>query len=65
VPKPGVVLGGDPLSGSSSKGLILDMHASPLGRPFEVSLRGELPSTDLVSVGKEAVELRTGYPSET
>jgi hypothetical protein len=38
--KPGVVLGGDPLSGSSSKGVILDMHASPLKRPFEVSLRG-------------------------
>jgi hypothetical protein len=29
VPEPGIVLGGDPMSGSSSKGLILDMHTSP------------------------------------
>jgi hypothetical protein len=64
VPEPDVVLGGDPLSGWSSKGLILDLHASPVGRPFKVSLREGPPSTDLVSAGKEVVELRTGYPSE-
>jgi hypothetical protein len=52
VPKLGVVLGGDPLSESSSKVLILDMHTSPLGRPFEVSLRGGLPSIGLVSAGR-------------
>jgi hypothetical protein len=64
VPNPGVVLGNDPLSGSSSKGLILDMHTSPLERRFEVYLRGAPPSTDLVDAGKEVVELRMGYPSE-
>jgi hypothetical protein len=57
VPEPGVVLAGDPLSYSSSKGLILDMHASLLRRIFKVSLRGGPPSTDLVSVGMEAVEV--------
>jgi hypothetical protein len=64
VPELDVVLGGDPLSGSSSKGLILDLHASPVERPFDVSLREGLPSTDLVGTGKEVVQLRTGYPSE-
>ena len=59
-----MVLGGDPLSGSSSKGLILDMNASTFGRPFEVSLRGGSPSVDLVGMGKEAIELRMSYPSE-
>jgi hypothetical protein len=65
VPEQGVVLVGDPLSRSSSKVLILDMHASPLRRPFEVSLRGGLASTDQIGAGKEAIELRTSYPSET
>jgi hypothetical protein len=60
----GVVMGGDPLRGSSSKGLTLDMHASSLETPFEVSLRGGPRSIDLVRVGKEAVKLQTGYPSE-
>jgi hypothetical protein len=62
--KPGVVLGGDSLSGLSSKGLILDMHASPSERPLEVSLSGGPPSTDLIDAEKEVVELRTGYASE-
>ena len=62
--EPGIVLGGDPLSESSSKGLILITHASLSNRPFEVFFRGGPPSTDLVGMGKEVVELRAGYPSE-
>ena len=53
-----------PLSWSPSGAWSLLCMYPPLEGFFEVLLRGGSSSSNLVNVGKEAIELQTGYPSE-